>query len=412
MKPFCFLILVGLTSFASWSQESQGDYKLDLYQSQNWNVDGFKIYKLDQKEPHQLLAIGPEMIYLFSHFNSEEKGSSYVFIELENWLELNDSLILKQNFTDQPDHNEAWQTNMIAAKKTLKDSDTHRFSNFRKANRSDKYCWLSDDYSIYYERGDRYLSRQTEQQNQLFKSKLFEDLFIAAQNEDGGLGQHVLINTETNESYLFCPTSKKAKKTDFILQDQQLSTDNQYHFINWSSQEHKDLLELTDSSLVVYQVMNHQITNKQTIYEADSLAYVKEIRNQDMNKDGNPDLILNGEQPFILFNTKDAPEFHSLGLDGCDPEGLSIADVNNDGQPDLLINAHYGLVICYNNNGSFRKNQTIDLGGGITFYFLADLDKDGVKELLLKDYYKLELFQCSFENNLFSQPQPLEMFWD
>ena len=380
--------------------------------SQRWQIEGLKVYKLNQKEPHQILLISQDFVYLFSYFKDAYKGPQYYYVDLRNWLSLDDSIVIYNKITDQDDHNLAWETNMVEAKKILHETDLWRVSSFQKVNYDNKNNWFSEDYNFLFEQGDKYLAVQNQFEQVVYKSKKFNSLMVLAQNENDTRPRHVMHNFEKNETYLFAPNSGKFSKNDLILQTTKLDAQNRYQFINWSSKETKDLLEITDSSFVVYNFKDNQLGSKNIIYQADSIPYAKDIMDKDINKDGLVDLILNSEEPYILYNSGNAEKgatFYSLGLDGCDPNGISIADANHDGQPDIFINAYYGLVICYNDKGIFKNQQTIENYGGFLFYYLVDLDKDGRNELIFRNSdYTEGLYMSRFVDGSFQAPETFQ----
>lgn len=114
----------------------------------------------------------------------------------------------------------------------------------------------------------------------------------------------------------------------------------------------------------------------------------------DLNGDGNPELIVNGQTGFAAnvflgsangIATNAAPTSRIAGLTGV--HSLLLQDVNNDGRPDLIAEGTNGHldVFAGNGNGTFQTassggsgvgDGTIGAGGHLIA--LADLNHDGI----------------------------------
>ncbi len=131
----------------------------------------------------------------------------------------------------------------------------------------------------------------------------------------------------------------------------------------------------------------------------------------DLNKDGNLDLAMeyweyassgtitvttalgNGDGTFATLNTNAAisgtfqPGFFNP-FDGMTQAGVQIADVNNDGNPDITAMGDGVLLVALGTgNGSFNSTTLSSAIGGADQYVLADLNGDGIPDLIQETGY-------------------------
>lgn len=70
---------------------------------------------------------------------------------------------------------------------------------------------------------------------------------------------------------------------------------------------------------------------------------------------------------------------------GTSPQAVAIADLDGDNAPDLVVTSRTGTVSIFMNdgNGAFVEGETFEPGGGLMFGLLADMNGDGQLDLLV-----------------------------
>jgi hypothetical protein len=125
----------------------------------------------------------------------------------------------------------------------------------------------------------------------------------------------------------------------------------------------------------------------------------------DVNGDGIPDLIVangNDNTVRVLLGNGDGT-YHYLNNDptqgtftvGTHPDAVAVADLNGDGKLDLIV-ANYGdlntpvpgsvSVLLGNGDGTFQPAQTFPVGFGATSVAVADVDGDGIPDLVVANF--------------------------
>ncbi len=149
------------------------------------------------------------------------------------------------------------------------------------------------------------------------------------------------------------------------------------------------------STVSVY--MNDGFLNFTKIVVADSVSQVDMIEADDIDEDGDADLLLGaGVTGFkLLFNNGEAIFDSSQTLytlsdfNSSSNSGLAVADLNNDGRKDILTFSGSGSGGLYFLDGAQNFDQTlierdgIDLGGDIV---VADMNGDGLKDIIRQNF--------------------------
>ena len=140
-------------------------------------------------------------------------------------------------------------------------------------------------------------------------------------------------------------------------------------------------------------------------------GYPVAIAVADLNGDGKPDLVAsslgnNTVRPTVRvllgngdgsFQTADPSRTFDVDPG---PESIAVADITGDGIPDLVV-AYYGAAFAPSKtvsvlvgqadgggrgNGHFVKQSSLDVGTGPKFVSVADLNGDGIPDLVVADY--------------------------
>ena len=149
------------------------------------------------------------------------------------------------------------------------------------------------------------------------------------------------------------------------------------------------------STVSVY--MNDGFLNFTKVVIADSVSQVDLIEADDIDGDGDADLLLGASVTGfkLLFNNGAAIFDSSQTLYTLDDfnsssnSGLEVADLNNDGRKDILTFSLSGSGGLYFLDGAKNFDQTlierdgIDLGGDIV---VADMNGDGLKDIIRQNY--------------------------
>lgn len=102
----------------------------------------------------------------------------------------------------------------------------------------------------------------------------------------------------------------------------------------------------------------------------------------DLDRDGKPDIVVGGEEPFLLiFYGKEGYTGQGQRLDS-PPSiwAMDIGDVNKDGRPDIVVGTYIGTSIATFLNSGFGRweDPRIQSSGKYNFsLYLGDFDKDG-----------------------------------
>ncbi len=149
------------------------------------------------------------------------------------------------------------------------------------------------------------------------------------------------------------------------------------------------------STVSVY--MNDGLLNFTKVIVADSVSQVDMIEADDIDEDGDADLLLGASVTGfkLLFNNGEAIFDSSQTLYTLDDfnsssnSGLAVADLNNDGVKDILTFSLAGSGGLYFLDGAQNFDQTlierdgIDLGGDIV---VADMNGDGLKDIIRQNF--------------------------
>jgi len=132
----------------------------------------------------------------------------------------------------------------------------------------------------------------------------------------------------------------------------------------------------------------------------------------DMNNDGMDDLILlakDDERVLILFSNGLNLEEEALEYEAAAPQQVVVGDLNNDAKNDFII-ARKGTtqtvftVYLANEAGGFTKGFTAPVDTELTRIALVDINKDGIKDLILG---KVPHFVLGVGDGSFHPSQPL-----
>ncbi|MCU0452203.1 MAG: FG-GAP-like repeat-containing protein [Bacteroidetes bacterium] len=108
----------------------------------------------------------------------------------------------------------------------------------------------------------------------------------------------------------------------------------------------------------------------------------------DIDGDGDPDLVVanSGSSSFTVLTNNGAGNFTTLtyGPVGTQPTAVALADLNRDDQLDIVVSATSdGVVRHYRNAGGvFSLFHAISLGGGAYGLAVADMNGDGINDLI------------------------------
>ena len=165
--------------------------------------------------------------------------------------------------------------------------------------------------------------------------------------------------------------------------------------------------------------------NSETLYD-DGSRWMYAI-NWDVNKDGRTDLVLGGKNKGSTTGWLEAPpqgrqiaawKYHPISPTGW-TMSLLEADIDRDGDPDLLLGDRRGAlsgVRWLENPGPnspllrapWKSHMIGAAGWEVQFISYADLDGDGIKEVIAPYYKgndnKLSLFQLALNGNWVEHP--------
>ena len=107
----------------------------------------------------------------------------------------------------------------------------------------------------------------------------------------------------------------------------------------------------------------------------------------DLNNDAYPDVVVG--HPYdvklsLLLNNSGVlgePEEYEIGTP---PQAISIGDLDDNGSPDLVVISKTGSISVLKNDGTgtFVESKTIEPGGSLSSGLLADMNGDGLLDLL------------------------------
>ncbi len=110
----------------------------------------------------------------------------------------------------------------------------------------------------------------------------------------------------------------------------------------------------------------------------------------DLNGDHIPDLITAGGAVSVLLGNGDGTfQPAKTSSVGGDADALAVEDLNGDGIPDLVAadsgyygGAGTGIVLLGNGDGTFQPEKTFPVGSGADAVAVADLDGDGIPDII------------------------------
>ena len=107
----------------------------------------------------------------------------------------------------------------------------------------------------------------------------------------------------------------------------------------------------------------------------------------DFNRDGHQDLLVSAGSTMVYLGNGDATFQSPLGVAGC-PAGpvgpvpvSAVADFNGDKNPDLVCGTN---ILLGNGDGSFHAGVTVDAGASSAVVLAADLNHDGVPDIVIQ----------------------------
>lgn len=223
-------------------------------------------------------------------------------------------------------------------------------------------------------------------------------------------GQLVLFQRQADGSYIKWPIQEG------------LSFD-QADLADFDNDGNIDVVAVGFSFSTVSVYMNDGLLNFTKIVIADSVSQVDMIEADDIDEDGDTDLLLGASVTGfkLLFNNGDAIFDSSQTLYTLDDfnsssnSGLAVADLNSDGRKDILTFSLSGSGGLYFLDGANNFDQSlierdgIDLGGDIV---VADIDGDGRKDIIRQNFgddYMSILYQTS---DMVFERVYLELNWD
>jgi hypothetical protein len=195
---------------------------------------------------------------------------------------------------------------------------------------------------------------------------------------------------------------------------------DQAAIVDFDDDNDSDIVAVGFSSSKVTAFMNTGLLTFDAHVIADSVSQVELVEVDDIDEDGDPDIIIGGGDFRLLFNDGDAgfdssKTLYTLQNYSSARGGLTIADLNGDGAKDILTfrSVFFG-GLCYLDgandfNYSLVDVDGIDIGGALAVF---DIDGNGLNDIIRQntgDDYIAVLYQ---DSSLQFRRVILEINWD
>ncbi|MEZ4880588.1 MAG: FG-GAP-like repeat-containing protein [Chitinophagales bacterium] len=145
--------------------------------------------------------------------------------------------------------------------------------------------------------------------------------------------------------------------------------------------------------------------NYQNVH-GDSLYYSKNIHSNDIDNDGDNDIVFYFYNRIGWYKNKgngsfESPYFLETGVNYINQ--VELADVNNNGNVDILYTYNDNNIAYYKNNGNgnFTSQSLVNIIDSITAIHSIDIDNDGFNDILFSNSNKLAWYKND-GNNIFS----------